>query len=130
MESRRPSLRGDAELVWEPVDPADPDGDLRAMLAGSFDQPGVYAFRLKLRGDAGRGAPHWHPDWEFGTVLSGAFHVATGERLSRADAKRMAPGAFIALPPRTVHAAWPEGETVVQIHGPGPRKTVMGRTVE
>ncbi len=116
-------LRNDDELPWEPVDSASPGGDRQALLSGAFNETGVYAFRLKLKGRPGGGRPHWHPDWEFGTVLSGEFWVATGDRLTRNDAKRLTAGAFIVIPPKTLHATWVDEETVLQIHGPGPRVT-------
>ena len=123
MAGSSPILRNEDEFVWEPVDPKNPSGHRQAILAGTFRDAGVYCFRLRLKGKPEGGRPHWHPDWEFGTVLSGVFWVATGDRLLRADAKPMAAGAFLVIPPKTVHATWAEEDTVVQIHGPGPRVT-------
>jgi hypothetical protein len=123
MATRMGVLRNEGELPWEPIDPASAEGDQQAMLSGSLGEPGVYSFRLKLKGKPEGGRPHWHPDWEFGTVLSGTFLVATGNQLLRRDAKRLTCGAFIVIPPRTLHATWVEEDTVLQIHGPGPRVT-------
>ena len=116
-------LRNAEELTWQALDPGKPSGDQKATLFGDPETAAIYSFRLKLKGGPGGGRPHWHPDYEFGTVLSGSYLVATGARLSRDDAKRLGPGAFIVIPPHVRHATWAEEDVVLQIHGPGPRVT-------
>lgn len=94
-----------------------------AVLHGDTGKPGLYTMRIRARPTPSDGRPHWHPHDEFGTVLSGTVLVAAGERLDRAAAKALGPGAFIHIPPNVKHAVWWEGEAVLQIYAPGPRVT-------
>jgi Cupin domain len=120
------SLRANPEeLAWNLADPAQPSMGARTILFGKLDAPGFYALRLRLDKDYPGGRPHWHPDSEFGTVIEGSLYVATGERLTRASAKRLTAGAFIFIPPRLPHAIWADEKVVLQIMGPGPRVTAF-----
>ncbi len=114
-------LKNGSELEWTEVSGSDP----QTVLFGNPSAPGVYSFRLKLRAslERGRGRPHWHPEYEFGIVLSGRLLVATNDRLDRASAKTLTAGAFIVIPPRVRHAIWAEEDVILQIYGPGPRVT-------
>lgn len=123
MASDEGILRNADELSWAPVDPLGGGGDRRCWLFGDGTDTGLYAVRIRFPGGEPMGSPHWHPDFEFGTVLSGSLWVATGSRLARSDARRLSAGAFIIIPPRVRHAIWAEEEVVLQIHGPGPRIT-------
>lgn len=127
MASSTGSLRNASEFSWTENEPGSGRPDLRTTLFGDPSGDGLYAFRLRLPGTYDGGRPHWHPEYEFGTVISGTLLVAAGERLGRECAKRLTAGAFIVIPPRVVHAIWPEGEVVLQIHGPGPRATHFER---
>jgi quercetin dioxygenase-like cupin family protein len=115
-------LKNESEVEWPGVDPS---SDQQAVLFGDTTAPGLYSFRLLLKAgaDKGRGRPHWHPDYEFGIVLSGRLLVAAGDRPGRASAKTLTAGAFIVIPPGVRHALWAEEDVVLQIYGPGPRAT-------
>ena len=65
-------------------------------------------------------APHTHPKTERVTVISGNLYLATGETLDRNSAKKLPAGSFGYWPAGMKHAAWSEGETVIQLHGIGP----------
>jgi quercetin dioxygenase-like cupin family protein len=124
--SKNPAiLKNESELKWTELDSG---CDQQAVLFGDPSAAGVYSFRLLLKAGAeqGRGRPHWHPEYEFGTVLSGRFLVATGDRLDRASAKTLTAGAFIVIPPGVRHAIWAEEDVILQIYGPGPRVTNFG----
>ena len=60
------------------------------------------------------------PKTERVTVISGALYLATGESLDRNSAKELPAGSFGYWPAGMKHAAWSEGETVIQLHGVGP----------
>ena len=65
-------------------------------------------------------APHTHPGLEHVTVLSGTFHLGMGETVDKSKGQTLTSGGFMAMPIGTVHYAWVEGETVIQLHGTGP----------
>ena len=54
------------------------------------------------------------------TVISGNLYLAPGETLDRNSAKKLPAGSFGYWPAGMKHAAWSEGETVIQLHGIGP----------
>jgi hypothetical protein len=106
-------------VEWAPLGPT----MSVAILSGVPQQDGSpFVLRLKLAGGA-TVAPHWHPVDEHLTVLSGRFHMGTGERFDKAAGDALDPGAYALMPKSAVHFAWVEEETVVQIHGVGPFKT-------
>jgi hypothetical protein len=49
-------------------------------------------------------------------VLSGNFYLATGETLDRNSGTKLPAGSFGYWPAGMKHAAWSEGETVIQLH--------------
>jgi quercetin dioxygenase-like cupin family protein len=112
------SMTPDA-LPWSPVGP----GLSIAVLSGSLQDEGVpFVFRLKLAAGS-RIAPHWHPVDEHVTVVSGTVHMGTGERFDTSAASTLVAGAYAVMPKTTIHFAWADAETVLQVHGVGPFKT-------
>jgi quercetin dioxygenase-like cupin family protein len=94
-----------------------------SVLAGSPETEGS-PFVLRIRLAAGAEVPpHWHPIDEHVTVVSGTFHMGTGETADKSAAKAMAAGTYGMMPKNVRHFAWATEETVVQIHGIGPFKT-------
>jgi hypothetical protein len=80
---------------------------------------GDYTVRLKM--PAGyRIAPHWHPQRENVTVLSGTFKVGMGDRFDESKMGAFPAGSFAYLDPDMHHFAMATGEVVVQIHGASP----------
>jgi hypothetical protein len=61
-----------------------------------------------------------HPKTERATVISGVFYLAMGDNLDRSAAQKLTTGTYGFWPAGMKHAAWAEGETVVQLHGIGP----------
>jgi mannose-6-phosphate isomerase-like protein (cupin superfamily) len=108
-----------AELQWSAGPASLPAGAQVALLEGNPAEPGPFTLRLRLPDDY-RIAPHWHPGIEHVTVLSGAFVVGRGERISDHPAKEVTEGGFMLMPPQTAHYAHTRGETVLQLHGVGP----------
>jgi quercetin dioxygenase-like cupin family protein len=106
-------------VKWGPAPPSLPPGAQAAALLGSPAKEGPFVLRLKF--PAGFTIPpHRHSKDEFVTVISGAFAVASGEKLDRAALKPLPPASFVHLPAGMPHYAWVEVETVVQINGVGP----------
>ena len=89
-------VRGDA-VQWGPAPPSLPPGAQAAALLGSPAKEGPFVLRLKF--PAGFVVPpHRHSKDELVTVISGAFGVASGEKLDRAAAKPLPAASFVHLP--------------------------------
>jgi anti-sigma factor ChrR (cupin superfamily) len=90
------------------------------VIEGPMSEPVAFTVRLKF--PAGYQIPaHWHPAVERVTVLTGTFHMGTGEKLDRAHGAALAPGSMMILQPQTRHFAWTGAEEViVQLNGIGP----------
>jgi quercetin dioxygenase-like cupin family protein len=106
-------------IEWGPGPAALPAGVKLAVLSGNPGAEGPFTIRV-WAADGTRVPPHWHPTTEHLTVISGIFHVGTGETFDQAAANPLRPGDFAAMPAEMRHFAWTEGDTVVQVHGMGP----------
>jgi hypothetical protein len=113
------SLPGD--LKWAPAPPVLQPGAEMAVLQGNPGSAGMYTVRLKMP-DGYKVMPHWHPTTENVTVISGTFHLGTGDKFDEATGTEMPTGAFGFVGPHMHHYAWTTGETIVQVHGMGPFK--------
>jgi quercetin dioxygenase-like cupin family protein len=110
-------------VSWSPVLPSDPSGPRITVLAGDPRKPGLYTMRLKLP-DGYRSAPHWHPQTEYTTVLSGTLLYGIGDKWDDASMHSLGPGDFLAMTGGTHHYAGARGETIVQVSGIGPTEQV------
>lgn len=107
------------EIKWAPGPPSLPPGAQAAVLYGDPTKEGMFVMRLSL--PAGyRIAPHTHPRPEIVTVISGTFHLGTGQQAVDAQMKPLPAGSFFALEPNTPHYAGVQQHTVVQISSTGP----------
>jgi quercetin dioxygenase-like cupin family protein len=106
-------------MEWKAGPAAIPPGAKMAVLEGDPTKEGPFVVRFQF--PAGYHiAAHTHPKTERVTVISGALYLATGESLDRNSAKELPAGSFGYWPAGMKHAAWSEGETVIQLHGIGP----------
>ena len=106
-------------LEWKQGPAAIPPGAKMAVLEGDPTKEGMFVVRFQF--PAGYHIPaHTHPKTERVTVISGALFLATGETLDRNSAKELPAGSFGYWPAGMKHAAWSDGETVIQLHGVGP----------
>jgi quercetin dioxygenase-like cupin family protein len=108
-----------ASVDWKPGPAAIPAGAKVAVLEGDPTKEGPFVVRFQFP-DGYHIPPHTHPKTERVTVLSGNLYLATGETLDRDSAKKLPAGSFGYWPAGMKHAAWSEGETVIQLHGIGP----------
>lgn len=106
------------ELKWADV-PSLPPGAKIAVLEGPPSEAVPFTFRLRFPANYQIPA-HWHPAIEHVTVISGTFHMGTGDKLDRSKTKALTAGSFAMMQPKTNHYAWTGEETVVQVHGFGP----------
>lgn len=106
------------ELDWQQSPVLEPE--LRVVvLEGDPSESGVFTLRIKIP-DGGYIAPHWHPNVERVTVLSGRFLLGSGDRIDRERVKILDPGSYTSMPPGMRHFAIAEGETVIQLTSVGP----------
>jgi len=97
-----------------------PAGAQLAVLEGNPGATtGDYTVRLKMP-DGYRIAPHWHPNRENVTVISGTFKVGMGDRFDETKMGAFPAGSFAYLDPDMHHYAMASGEVVVQVHGTAP----------
>ena len=97
-----------------------PPGAQIAILEGDpAATTGDFTLRLKMP-DGYRIAPHWHPNRENVTVLSGTFKVGMGDRFDESKMGEFPAGSFAYLDPDMHHYAMASGEVVVQVHGMSP----------
>jgi quercetin dioxygenase-like cupin family protein len=107
------------DLNWTAAPPALPSGTEIVVVSGNPGQEGPYVLRLKFPSET-RVAPHTHPNDENLTVISGVFHIGTGDQFDEAKGQMLMPGGFARMPNGMPHFAWASEETVVQLHGIGP----------
>lgn len=108
-----------SQIKWAAGPPSLPPGAQTAVLYGDPTKEGLFVMRLRLP-KGYRIAPHTHPRPEILTVISGAFHLGTGETAVAARARPLPAGSFFALEPGTAHYAHVRQPTVVQLSSTGP----------
>ncbi len=107
-------------IPWGPPPPFVAPGAQLAVIEGDPTAPsGDYTVRLKMP-DGYRLAPHWHPQRENVTVLSGTFKVGMGDTFDQDKMGSFPAGSFAYLDPDMHHYAMASGEVVVQVHGSSP----------
>jgi quercetin dioxygenase-like cupin family protein len=110
-----------SSLTWAPLDlPGFVPGMQVAVLSGDPFKEGPYTIRLMF--PKGYMFPaHWHPNVENLTVISGSLMLGQGDKTDSAKLMKYSPGDYIYIPPQHPHfGGAPDGETVIQLHGPGP----------
>jgi hypothetical protein len=109
-----------ADVPWGAAPAFVASGAQLAVLEGNPGAAsGDYTIRLKM--PAGyRIAPHWHPQRENVTVISGTFKVGMGDQFDESKMGTFPAGSFAFLDPDMHHYAMASGEVVVQVHGTAP----------
>jgi quercetin dioxygenase-like cupin family protein len=90
-----------------------------AALEGNPGQPGPYVVRLWFPANY-QVPPHYHPNDENLTLISGAANLGHGDTPDRTKGTRYRAGDFVRVPANMRHYAWFTEETVVQVHSVGP----------
>jgi mannose-6-phosphate isomerase-like protein (cupin superfamily) len=119
-----------SSLQFDPLDlPGFVPGMKVAVLSGDPFKEGPYTLRLWF--PAGYRFPaHHHPNVENLTVISGTFELGQGDKTDASKLKKYAPGDYMYIPPEHPHFGGAVGETVVQLHGPGPFGVTVLETME
>ena len=90
------------------------------VVRGDPTKEGMYVVRLKV--PAGfKIAAHTHPNDENVTVLSGTFHIGTGDVFDARQGHAIKAGGYSFVAKGMTHYAWFPEETVIQLHGVGPQ---------
>jgi quercetin dioxygenase-like cupin family protein len=113
------ALYAPAEIQWKDGPPSLPRGAKVAILEGDPAKEGFFVMRVRFP-DGFHIPAHTHPKTERVTVISGTFKLAMGDNPQKEKAHTLPAGSFRYWPAGMVHAAWAEGETVVQVHAEGP----------
>jgi quercetin dioxygenase-like cupin family protein len=104
------------QLQWQEPPKGIPHAQV-AVLEGDPAKPGFFVIRLKLAAGT-KVPPHLHDNVERVTVISGSVNLAMGKKA--ANPQLLPAGSYFSLPPKTVHNAWVDEETVLQIATNGP----------
>ena len=109
-------------IQYGPVPPFIPPGAQLAVLEGNpMASTGDFTIRIKMP-DGYRFPPHWHPNRENVTVISGTFKLGMGDKFDESKMETFGPGSFAYLDPDMHHYAIASGDAVVQVHGMSPVK--------
>ena len=106
------------DLQWADS-PALGPGAKAAVIEGPMNEAVPFTVRLKFPANF-KVFPHWHPAVERVTVLSGAFHMGTGEKFDEKGLHKLGVGDMMIMPPKTPHYAMTKEPTIIQIHGAVP----------
>jgi hypothetical protein len=96
-----------------------PGAQLAVLEGDPTASSGDFTIRLKMP-NGYRIAPHWHPQRENVTVISGNFKVGMGDKFEPAKMMTFPAGSFAYLDPDMHHYAMASGEVVVQVHRMSP----------
>lgn len=107
-----------ADLKWGDVGSLPPGAKL-AVIEGPLNEARPFTVRIKLPADY-RIPAHFHSAIEHVTVISGTFHMGTGDRFAAETSMALGQGSVAIMQPGTRHYAWTRDETVIQVHGVGP----------
>jgi quercetin dioxygenase-like cupin family protein len=106
------------DVEWQKAGSLEPDLRI-AILEGDPGEDGVFTLRIKIP-DNGYISPHWHPNVERVTVLSGRFLLGHGEEMDKDNTMPLEEGSYTSMPPEMRHFAVAEGETIIQLTSVGP----------
>jgi quercetin dioxygenase-like cupin family protein len=119
-DATKPTAIKASELTYNDISVKGFDAGLKiAVLYGDPSQAAPYTLRLKFP-DGYAFPPHWHPNLENVTVVTGTFYLGMGDTVDKSAAAAYQPGDYLVAPARMSHFGWVKGETVVQLHGIGP----------
>jgi hypothetical protein len=112
-----------ADMKWMDAPPVLPPGAKAALLEGDPHKAAYFAMRLKFP-DGYKIMPHWHPNVERLTVISGTLGVGVGDTFDENKGHEMTVGTYATMQPKVHHFAWAKGETEIQLTTIGPWKLV------
>lgn len=108
-----------SKLAWSNGPPTLPAGTKIALLSGDPSGPGHFTVRVQFPAGA-RVPPHWHPNDEHVTVLSGTLAVGMGKAWDVATMTDLTAGSYVVTSATMVHYALAKTLTTIQVSGMGP----------
>jgi quercetin dioxygenase-like cupin family protein len=106
------------QMKWVDAPPSLPKGAKVAVMYGDPAVAAPFGMRIKMPAKY-LISPHYHPQDENVTVISGNLWMATGDDV-KAKMMKLPPGSFARMKAGTHHFARADKEAVVQINGMGP----------
>ena len=91
-----------------------------AVIKGDPTKEGMYVVRLKVP-KGFKIQAHTHPNDENVTVLSGVFHIGTGDKFDEKKGETIKAGGYSYVAKGMTHYAFFPEDTVIQLHGMGPQ---------
>lgn len=107
------------DYTWKKGPASLPPGSRVMVIEGNPAEAGPFTLRLWFPADY-MIAPHTHPADEHVTVISGALYMGLGATVDQEAARVLPAGSFAMMQAGTVHYAFTEHETIIQLHGIGP----------
>jgi len=108
-----------AAIQWKDGPASLPPGAKLAVFEGDPAKEGALTIRLSF--PAGyKVPPHWHPNIEHTTVISGTINLGLGDKFDETKGNKLPAGSFLFMAPKTNHFAWTKEGCVIQVHAIGP----------
>lgn len=107
------------KIKWETGPMSLPKGAQLAVLEGDPSKSGPFTLRLKMPANY-HIPPHWHPNIEHITILSGALYVGMGDKFDEKKATKLSAGSFAYMQPEMHHYAFTKTPSIIQLHAEGP----------
>jgi hypothetical protein len=107
------------QIKWMDGPSALPPGAKLAVLEGDPSKPGFFTMRAILPANY-RVPPHFHPQPERLTILSGTLYLGDGDEVNEISAKALPPGAYTSMPAGMHHYAFTKEECIIQLSSMGP----------
>jgi hypothetical protein len=107
------------KIEWKPAPPSLRPGAQIAVLEGDPAKSGYFCMRGRMPANY-RIDPHWHPNFERLTIISGTLYMGTGETFDESKATPLTAGSYSSMPPGMRHFAFTKEPTVLQITTNGP----------
>ena len=108
-----------SKVTWHDGPPNLPAGVKIALLSGDPSGEGPFTVRVQFPAGA-RVPPHWHPNDEHVTVLSGTLAVGMGEAWDDKAMTDLSAGGYIVTSATMRHYALAKQATTIQVSGMGP----------
>jgi quercetin dioxygenase-like cupin family protein len=109
-----------ATLKWMDGPEGLPSGSKIAVVSGDPGKAGPFTIRLKFPANYSIPAHH-HPSTERVSVISGRLALGMGDKLDKAKAKTLRPGAHATAPAKMNHFAFTRGGgATIQVSSTGP----------
>lgn len=107
------------KIEWKPAPPSLRPGAQVAILEGDPARKGFFTMRGRFPANY-RIAPHWHPNYERVTIISGTLYLGSGDTVDEKNATPLTAGSYSTMPPGMRHFAFTKEPTEIQVTTMGP----------